>query len=429
MKFSLVSLGCPKNLTNSEEFSARLIGKGHELLLSPEGADVLIINTCAFIASAVDEAHQAIADALELKKQGLIGRVAVTGCLVERYKEQILKEFPQVDLVFSIAGQEKIEDTLRQSGLLLSPLPKTLYLPEYKMSLTAPHTAYLKVADGCNNRCAYCTIPFLRGPYRSKPMEDILREADLMAQNGVKEISLIAQDTTSYGQDLYGKTCLSELLEKLLDNRRIKRLRIMYGYPHRVTPQLAGLMASTPRIFHYLDIPLQHIADPVLKRMNRHCDAAQIRRTLDMLKKRVKDISLRTNFIVGFPGETEEDFKELLDFVNEYEFDNMGVFEYFREEGTAAYSLPDQVSPELKRERRLRLEEAQSRVIDRINKRLLGSTLEAISDGETFGRTYKDAPDIDGQVTFTRPVVPGRIFKAKVVKTDGYKRTLEPLVK
>ena len=400
MKFSLVSLGCPKNLTNSEEFSARLIGKGHELLLSPEGADVLIINTCAFIASAVDEAHQAIADALELKKQGLVGRVAVTGCLVERYKEQILKEFPQV-----------------------------LYLPEYKMSLTASHTAYLKVADGCNNRCAYCTIPFLRGPYRSKPMEDILREADLMAQNDVKEISLIAQDTTSYGQDLYGKACLSELLEKLLDNRRIKRLRIMYGYPHRVTPQLAGLMASTPRIFHYLDIPLQHIADPVLKRMNRHCDAAQIRRTLDMLKKRVKDISLRTNFIVGFPGETEEDFKELLDFVNEYEFDNMGVFEYFREEGTAAYSLPDQVSPELKRERRLRLEEAQSRVIDRINKRLLGSTLEAISDGETFGRTYKDAPDIDGQVTFTRPVVPGRIFKAKVVKTDGYKRTLEPLAK
>lgn len=427
MKFSLISLGCPKNLTNSEEFAARLIGQGHELLLSPEGADVLIVNTCGFIASAVEEAENAIREALELKKQGLVKRVAVTGCLVERYKDKILKDFPDTDLVFSIAGQEKIEDTLQHSGLLLSPLPKTLYLPEYKMSLTAPHTAYLKVADGCNNRCAYCTIPFLRGPYRSKPMEDILREADLMAQHGVKEISLIAQDTTSYGQDLYGKPCLTQLLEKLLKNRRIKRLRIMYGYPHRVTQELADLMASTPRIFHYIDIPLQHIADPVLKRMNRHCGAAQIRATLDMLKKTVKDISLRTNFIVGFPGETEQDFKELLQFVNDYEFDNMGVFEFFREEGTVAYGLPDQIAPEVKQERRLRLEEAQSRVIDRINKRLLGTTLEAIADGETFGRTYKDAPDIDGQVTFTRPVTPGRIFKAKVVKTDGYKRTLEPL--
>ena len=427
MKFSLISLGCPKNLTNSEEFSARLIAQGHELLLQPQGADVLIVNTCGFIASAVEEAENAIAEALELKKQGQVKKVAVTGCLVQRYKEKILQKFPDIDVVFSIAGQERIEDTLQQSGFISAELPQTLYLPEYKMSLTAPHTAYLKVADGCNNRCAYCTIPFLRGNYRSKPMEDILREADLMAQNGVKEISLIAQDTTSYGQDLYGRPQLAELLEKLLQNRRIKRLRIMYGYPHRVTPQLADLMAATPRIFHYIDIPLQHIADPVLRRMNRHCDGAQIRATLDMLKKRVKDISLRTNFIVGFPGETEADFKELLAFADRYEFDNLGVFEYFREEGTAAYRLPGQVPAEVKKERRLRLEEAQSRVIDRINQRLLGTTLEAIADGETFGRTYKDAPDIDGQVTFTRPVRPGRIFRAKVVQAHGYQRTLEPL--
>lgn len=427
MKFSLISLGCPKNLTNSEEFSARLLAKGHTLQIDPDGADVLIINTCGFIASAVEEAESEIRAALKLKKQGRVKKVAVTGCLVERYKERLAQKFPGVDLVFSIAGQEKIEKILAQNGTLLSPLPKSLYLPEYKMSLTAPHTAYLKVADGCNNRCAYCTIPFLRGPYRSKPMEDILREADLMAQNGVKEISLIAQDTTSYGQDLYGKPQLVPLLEKLLQNRTIKRLRIMYGYPHRVSEELARLIAGTPRIFHYIDIPLQHIADPVLKRMNRHCDGAQIRRTLDMLKKRVPDISLRTNFIVGFPGETEADFKELLQFVNEYEFDNMGVFEYFREPGTTAHDLPKQISQKLKRERRLRLEQAQSRVIDRINKRLRGTILEAIADGPTTGRTYKDAPDIDGQVTFTRPVPVGKIFKAKVVKTDGYKRTLRPL--
>lgn len=427
MKFSLISLGCPKNLTNSEEFTARLLAKGHEFQLDPDGADVLIINTCGFIASAVEEAENEIRAALALKKSGRIKKVAVTGCMVERFKEKILKDFPDIDVAFSISEQENIEETLQKKGAVLSPLPKSLYLPQYKMSLTAPHTAYLKIADGCNNRCAYCTIPFLRGAYRSKPIKEVLREADLMAQNGVKEISLIAQDTTSYGQDLYGKPQLVELLEKLLQNRRIKRLRIMYGYPHRVTPQLAQLMASTARIFHYVDIPLQHIADPVLKRMNRHCDGAQIRRTLDMLKKHVPDVSLRTNFIVGFPGETETDFRELLAFTHEYEFDNLGVFEYFREAGTAAYKLPDQVPPSLKQERRQRLEEVQSRVIDRLNKRLVGSTLEAIADGETFGRTYKDAPDIDGQVTFTRPVKVGSIFKATVVKADGYKRWLEPV--
>ena len=427
MKFSLISLGCPKNLTNSEEFTARLLAKGHQFQIEPDGADVLIINTCGFIASAVEEAEQEIRTALQLKKEGRVKKVAVTGCMVERFKEKILTDFPDIDVAFSIAGQENIEETLQKTGAQLSPLPKSLYLPEYKMSLTAPHTAYLKIADGCNNRCAYCTIPFLRGMYRSKPMEEVLREADLMAQNGVKEISLIAQDTTSYGQDLYGKPQFTELLEKLLQNRRIKRLRIMYGYPHRVTPQLAELMASTPRIFHYVDIPLQHIADPVLKRMNRHCDGAQIRRTLDMLKKRVPDVSLRTNFIVGFPGETEQDFQELLAFTDEYEFDNLGVFEYFREAGTAAYELPDQVPQTLKQERHQRLEEVQSRVIDRLNKRLLGTTLEAIADGETFGRTYKDAPDIDGQVTFTHPVKVGSIFKATVVKADGYKRWLEPV--
>ncbi len=427
MKFYLISLGCPKNLTNSEEFSARLLAKGHKLVFSPNEADQVIINTCGFIASAVKEAKEEIRYALELKKSGQIKKVAVTGCLVERFKEKILQEFPEIDTLFSIGAQEEIEKILPQSGTILSPLPKTLYLPAYKMSLTAPHTAYLKVADGCNNRCAYCTIPFIRGNYRSKPMQDIVREAKLMIQNGVKEISLIAQDTTSYGMDLYGRPQLVELLEKLLKLKGLGRLRIMYGYPHRVTKELAQLIASTEQIFHYIDIPLQHIADPVLKRMNRHCDAAQIRRTLDMLKTIVPDISLRTNFIVGFPEETKKDFNELKKFVKEYEFDNMGVFEYFREKGTAAYSMK-QISAAVKHERARELEEVQSRVIDKINKRLLGTTLEAISDGPDFGRTYKDAPDIDGKVTFTKPVKPGSLFKARVVAAAGYERELEPLI-
>ena len=427
MKFYLISLGCPKNLTNSEEFTARLLAKGHHLVFSPKEADEIIINTCGFIASAVKEAKQEIRYALDLKKAGKIKKVAVTGCLVERFREQVAKEFPEIDTIFSITPQETIEKTLRQKGTLLAPLSKTLHLPDYKMSLTAPHTAYLKVADGCNNRCAYCTIPFIRGTYRSKPMNEVVREARLMIQNGVKEISLIAQDTTSYGMDLYGKPQLLELLEKLLKLRGLGRLRIMYAYPHRVTKELTRLIASTDKIFHYIDIPLQHIADPVLKRMNRHCDATQIRRTLDMLKTEIPDISLRTNFIVGFPEETKKDFNELKKFVREYEFDNMGVFEYFREKGTAAYAMK-QVPAAIKHERARELEEVQSRVIDQINKRLIGTTLEAIADGPDFGRTYKDAPDIDGKVTFTKSVKPGSIFKARVVAAEGYEREVEPLL-
>ncbi|MBO7191058.1 MAG: 30S ribosomal protein S12 methylthiotransferase RimO [Elusimicrobiaceae bacterium] len=427
MKFYVISLGCPKNLTNSEEFSARLLANGHKMVFRAEQADEIIINTCGFIASAVKEAKEEIRYALELKRAGKVKKVAVTGCLVERFKEQLARQFPQIDTLFSIAAQEHIEDALRTRGAVLEPLPSSLYLPKYKMSLTAPHTAYLKIADGCNNRCAYCTIPFIRGAYRSKPMEDVVREARLMTQNGVKEISLIAQDTTSYGMDLYGKVQFLPLLEKLLKIRGLGRLRIMYAYPHRMTRDIARLMAGTDKIFHYVDIPLQHIADPVLKRMNRHCDGAQIRRTLDMLKKEVPDISLRTNFIVGFPGETKKDFNELKKFVNEYEFDNMGVFEYFREKGTAAYAMK-QIPAAVKHERARELEEVQSRVIDRLNKRLVGTTLEAISDGEDFGRTYKDAPDIDGKVTFTRPVKAGRIFKARVVAAQGYEREVEPLL-
>lgn len=426
MKFYLISLGCPKNLTNSEEFSARLIAKGHKMVFEAGAADEIIINTCGFIASAVREAKEEIRHALALKQQGVVKKVAVTGCLVERFKAQLAKEFPDIDTLFSIAAQDDIENTLQKTGVVLEPLPTSLYLPPYKMSLTATHTAYLKIADGCNNRCAYCTIPFIRGPYRSKPLEDIVQEARLMTQNGVREISLIAQDTTSYGLDLYGKVQFLPLLEKLLNIRGLGRLRIMYAYPHRMTREIAQLMAGTDKIFHYVDIPLQHIADPVLKRMNRHCGSWQIRRTLDMLKKEVPDISLRTNFIVGFPQETKKDFNELKKFVAEYEFDNMGVFEYFREKGTAAYDMK-QLPAAVKHERARELVDVQSRVIDKINQRLLGTTLETIADAENFGRTYKDAPDIDGQVTFTRPVKAGSIFKARVVSAQGYKRTVEPI--
>ena len=426
MKFFLISLGCPKNLTNSEEFSARLLAHGHQLVFTPQEADTVIINTCGFISSAVKEGTAEIRHALELKRQGVIKRVAVTGCMVDRYREQMAKDFPEADTVFSIAAQDHVEDLIGQDGLFLESLANALYIPEYKMTLTATHTAYLKIADGCNYRCAYCTIPFIRGAYRSKPMEQIVREARLLTQNGVKEISLIAQDTTSYGIDLYKKPSLVALLKKLLKIRGLGRLRIMYAYPNLVTQELADLMAGEEHIFHYLDIPLQHIADPVLKNMNRQCDGKKIKDTLDMLKKTVPDISLRTNFIVGFPQETQKDFNELKKFVREYEFDNMGVFEYFREKGTPAYEMK-QIPAAVKHQRARELEETQSRVIDKINKRLVGAEMEVIADGADFGRTYKDAPDIDGKVTFTKPVPPGCIFYGRVVAAQGYEREIEPL--
>lgn len=426
MKFFLISLGCPKNLTNSEEFSARLLAHGHQLVFTPQEADTVIINTCGFISSAVKEGTEEIRHALELKRQGVIKRVAVTGCMVDRYREQMAKDFPEADTVFSIAAQDHVEDLIGQDGLFLESLANALYIPEYKMTLTATHTAYLKIADGCNYRCAYCTIPFIRGAYRSKPMEQIVQEARLLTQNGVKEISLIAQDTTSYGVDLYKKPSLTDLLKKLLKIRGLGRLRIMYAYPNLVTQELADLMAGEEQIFHYLDIPLQHIADPVLKNMNRQCDGKKIKDTLDMLKKTVPDISLRTNFIVGFPQETQKDFNELKKFVREYEFDNMGVFEYFREKGTPAYEMK-QIPAAVKHQRARELEETQSRVIDKINKRLVGAEMEVIADGADFGRTYKDAPDIDGKVTFTKHVPPGCIFYGRVVAAQGYEREIEPL--
>lgn len=426
MKFFLISLGCPKNLTNSEEFSARLLAHGHQLVFTPQEADTVIINTCGFISSAVKEGTAEIRHALELKRQGVIKRVAVTGCMVDRYREQMAKDFPEADTVFSIAAQDHVEDLIGQDGLFLESLANALYIPEYKMTLTATHTAYLKIADGCNYRCAYCTIPFIRGAYRSKPMEQIVQEARLLTQNGVKEISLIAQDTTSYGIDLYKKPSLTDLLKKLLKIRGLGRLRIMYAYPNLVTQELADLMAGEEQIFHYLDIPLQHIADPVLKNMNRQCDGKKIKDTLALLKKTVPDISLRTNFIVGFPQETQKDFNELKKFVREYEFDNMGVFEYFREKGTPAYEMK-QIPAAVKHQRARELEETQSRVIDKINKRLVGAEMEVIADGADFGRTYKDAPDIDGKVTFTKPVPPGCIFYGRVVAAQGYEREIEPL--
>ncbi|MBQ3933986.1 MAG: 30S ribosomal protein S12 methylthiotransferase RimO, partial [Elusimicrobiaceae bacterium] len=415
MNFFLISLGCPKNLTDSEDFCARLLAHGHNLVFDVNKADAVLINTCGFLASSVKEAEENIKYALKLKNAGKIKKVFVTGCMVERLGKSVLKKFPKIDLAFSIKAQDNIENILGKNGVLLPSISKTLHAPEFKMGLTLPHTAYLKIADGCNNRCSYCTIPFIRGIYRSKPLEEVLEEAKIMAKSGVKEISLIAQDTTSYGQDLYGKPQLEKLLKKLVKIKGLERFRIMYAYPHRVTKELAKIMAGEEKIYPYLDLPLQHISAPILKAMNRHSGPSQIKEVLAMLRETVKDIAIRTNFIVGFPGETEEQFEELKNFVRDFKFENVAVFEYFRERGASSYNFKKQISASTKRRRALELEAVQSRVVDGINKKLIGKNIEVIADAPLLGRTYKDAPDIDGTVTFDKPVTPGKIFKAKII--------------
>ena len=422
MNFFLISLGCPKNLTDSEDFCARLLAHGHNLVFDVKDADAVLINTCGFLASSVKEAEQNIKYALKLKKAGKIKKVFVTGCMVERLGKSVLKKFPKIDLAFSIKAQDNIENILGKHGTLLPAISKTLHAPEFKMGLTLPHTAYLKIADGCNNRCSYCTIPFIRGIYRSKPLEEVLEEAKIMAASGVKEVSLIAQDTTSYGQDLYGKPQLEKLLKKLVKIKGLERFRIMYAYPHRVTKELAKIIAGEEKIYPYLDLPLQHISAPILKAMNRHSGPEQIKEVLVMLRETVKDIAIRTNFIVGFPGETEEQFEELKTFVRDFKFDNVAVFEYFRERGASSYNFKNQITAAVKRRRSLELEAVQSRVIDGINKKLIGKTVEVIADTPLLGRTYKDAPDIDGTVTFDKQVQPGKIFKAKIISAEGYQR-------
>ena len=422
MNFFLISLGCPKNLTDSEDFCARLLANGHNLVFNIKQADAVIINTCGFLSSSVKEAEENIKYALKLKKQNKIKKVFVTGCMVERLGKSVGEKFPDIDLTFSIKAQDNIENILTKKGTVLPKLTRTLHAPEYKMNLTLPHTAYLKIADGCNNRCSYCTIPFIRGIYRSKPLEDVLEEAKIMAKSGVKEISLIAQDTTSYGQDLYSKPELEKLLKKIVKIKGLERFRIMYAYPHRVTKELAKIIAGEEKIYPYLDLPLQHISAPILKAMNRHCGPEQIKEVLTMLRQTVKNIAIRTNFIVGFPGETEEQFEELKTFVKDFKFDNVAVFEYFRERGASSYNFKKQISADVKRRRALELEAVQSRIIDEINKKLIGKNIEIIADTPTLGRTYKDAPDIDGTVSFDKPVEPGKIFKAKIISAIGYQR-------
>ena len=437
-KVFIISLGCPKNLTDAEVLAGQLAEAGYELTADETKADVALINTCAFLNSAVKESEAEIERFLSLKKRGKIAKIAVTGCLAERDKGLLLKKFPQIDAVVGINALDRINSALSGESRCVLPATVPLTAPKLKLRLTAPHTAYLKAADGCDNRCTYCAIPSIRGRFRSKKLEEVVEEARDLAASGAREISLIAQDTTSYGMDLYGRPRLNELLKKLLKLDGVDWLRLMYVYPEKVSPEILKLMRAEEKICHYLDMPLQHISDNVLKRMNRRSTERSIKAKIASIRRFVPDLAFRTNFIVGFPGETEKDFNKLTQFVAGTEFDNVGVFAYSREPGTPAAKLPGQVPEKVKIERMNALIGVQSRVVDAKNAALIGKTVKVLMDSADLGRTYRDAPEIDGKVqvvqaaghksqvtsrkTTRQKPKAGEFLSVKITAAEGYLR-------
>jgi len=418
-KISLVTLGCPKNLTDSEVLAGGLRSAAVEFVDDPEEAEAIIINTCGFIDAAKQESIDAILSAVKLKQQGRCDQVFVTGCLSQRYGRELAAEIPEVDGFY---GNRDLRRIVRDLAHRLDL--RTEILGEREL-LSPRHYAYLKISEGCEHPCTFCAIPGIRGPFQSRPMEDLLAEAERLAQMGVKELILIAQDTTQYGEDLYGDKRLVPLLDRLASIQGIEWIRILYTYPANFTDDLADLIAERPTICNYLDLPIQHISDRLLKRMARRADRAGIERIIDTLRSRVSEIALRTTLIVGFPGETEEDFVELVDFVEQVRFEHLGVFTYSREEGTPSYNFPDQVPEKVKRERWQVLTDLQNEIVEQRNASLVGRALRVLGDGldeelgVALGRTCWDCPEIDGVVQLDKAVPAGNFCQIQVVEYVG----------
>ncbi|HAS38630.1 MAG TPA: 30S ribosomal protein S12 methylthiotransferase RimO [Ruminococcaceae bacterium] len=411
-KVGMISLGCPKNQVDAEHMLALMDAEGWEIVDYVDGCDVVIVNTCGFIDDAKKEAIENILDMVELKKEGVIGKIIVTGCLAQRYKEEIVKEIPEVDAVVGIGANGDIIKTVEEvmdSVSTVEKYPPRCDLPlEGQRILTTPqYWAYLKIGEGCSNRCTYCTIPSIRGNMRSRSMENVIEEAKQLAELGVKELILIAQDTTSYGLDLYGELKLPELLNELCKIDSIEWIRLLYCYPDRITDELIETMKNQDKVVNYIDLPLQHADDKILKAMNRRGDQALIRSVISKFRAEIPDVVIRTTFIVGFPGEGEEEFETLAEFVNEIEFDRLGVFTFSPQEGTPAFDMEDQVDEDVKTRRGEVIMQDQYSIMEEKNNEKIGKTYKVVveeydgySDSYT-GRTYMDAPEIDGLVKFT----------------------------
>lgn len=411
-KIGMISLGCPKNQVDAEHMLALMDAEGWEIVDYVDGCDAVIVNTCGFIDDAKKEAIENILDMVELKKEGVISKIIVTGCLAQRYKDEIVKEIPEVDAVIGIGANGDIIKTVEEvmSGVdTIEKYPPQCELPlEGQRILTTPqYWAYLKIGEGCSNRCTYCTIPSIRGNMRSRSMENVIDEAKQLAESGVKELILIAQDTTSYGLDLYGELKLPELLNELCKIDSIEWIRLLYCYPDRITDELIETMKNQKKVVNYIDLPLQHADDKILKAMNRRGDQALIRNVISKLREEIPDVVIRTTFIVGFPGEGEEEFETLAEFVNEIEFDRLGVFTFSPQEGTPAFDMEDQVDEDIKTRRGEVIMQDQYSIMEEKNNEKIGKTYRVVvedydgySDSYT-GRTYMDAPEIDGLVKFT----------------------------
>lgn len=415
-KVAIVSLGCAKNQVDAEQMMARIADKGFAFVQEPGMSDIALVNTCGFIQSAKEEAINWIMELINLKNEGTIKRIVVTGCLSERYREQFVEEFPEVDAVVGISDYGRIGEILekvRDGGTEYVFGDKESHSMEGKRIIsTLPHYAYLRIADGCDNRCTYCAIPDIRGHFRSRPMENIVEEAKLLAADGVKELIVIAQDTTRYGLDLYGRLALPELLDKLCEINGLKWIRLLYCYPERITDELIDCIKRQDKIVKYLDIPMQHCDGDILKRMNRKGDEQSLRALAAKLRSEIPGITLRTTFITGFPGETEQQFNALGEFAEDMRFERMGCFAYSEEEGTPAASFPDMVEENIREHRKDILEEQQDTRVAELYESMIDSETEVVVEGYDkylaegglyFGRSAMFAPEIDGMIYFSAP--------------------------
>ena len=398
-KVGVVSLGCSKNTVDTEKMLGLFKSHGFEITANAEEADIIVVNTCGFIESAKFESIETILEMAEYKKSGSCRLLAVTGCLSQRYPEELKTELPEVDIFNGVKDYEEFVDSVAKR---FYPSDKAYDSCGRRVLTTPFYSAYLRIADGCSNCCTYCAIPLIRGGMRSERMEDILEEARTLVKSGVTELNVIAQDTSAYGIDLYGELKLPELLNKLTEIEGVHWVRLLYTYPSTVTDELINTIAENPKIVNYIDIPIQHINDELLSAMNRHGSKNDIIHVFNRLRKSSDNFIIRTSIIVGFPGETEAQFNELLDFVNEYEIDRIGAFTYSREEGTKAYNLPNQIDEEVKEARLSQLMKLQAGISERLNAKRIGEVceiiVENIEEGYIIGRSYAEAPDVDGKI-------------------------------
>lgn len=440
MKIGVVSLGCPKNLVDSETMLGLIHEENYEITNDPSEAEIIIVNTCGFIESAKEESINTILQMAEYKKSGSCKYIIVTGCLSQRYAEELFSELPEADAIAGVEVYDEIGSIIKRvmNGerfiMLERSKPDVIYTSKEtflpRILTTPSYTAYLKIAEGCDNCCSYCAIPKIRGPYRSKPMEQVLKEAKALADNGVKELIVVAQDTTRYGEDLPGgKLLLADLLKELNKIESLKWIRVMYCYPNNFTDELIETFASLDKVCKYVDLPLQHASNRLLASMNRYDTREEVETLLAKLRKRIPGIVIRTTFIVGFPGETDADFEELKEFVEQQRFENAGVFAYSQEEGTVAGAMPNQIPDEIKQERYHELMALQAQISEEIHKDTEGQTLEVLVEGIEedgsglhYGRSYREAPDIDGLVFIENPgdIEPGCFVKVNILQGFTY---------